>query len=71
MEGGHRVENHYNNNHAGSAQSDEISPKKTSLTAQDKPQLLIHEEGKIVRKALKGHIDSSDIKKSLNLHDEP
>lgn len=52
-------------------QDDDPSPiKKTGLPVADKPSL-IHEEGRIVRKAVKGHIDSSDIKRSLNLQDEP
>ena len=33
--------------------------------------LLVNEEGKIVRKTIKGKIDSSDIKKLMNLTNEP
>jgi hypothetical protein len=55
----------------GNGQNDDASPiKKSTLPIADKP-LLIHEEGRIVRKAVKGHIDSADIKRSLNLQDDP
>ena len=67
------MEGHNNNNPVIVANpKDDYSPgkKTSSLTALDKPKL-IHEEGRIVRKAVKGHIDSADIKRSLNLQDEP
>ena len=59
------------NNHQGSGGQEDSSPNKGSLTPGDKPFVFTHEEGRIMRKAVKGHIESSDIKRSLNLHDDP
>jgi hypothetical protein len=50
--------------------SAEDSPKPNGNLTRDTPNLS-HDEGKITRKTLKGHVESADIKKSLNLSDEP
>jgi hypothetical protein len=48
----------------------EDSPKPNGALTRETPSLS-HDEGRITRKTLKGKVESADIKKSLNLVDEP
>ena len=64
MDSAKEITQHFNN------EPEEEIPRRASQTSNEKP-VLSSDDGKIVRKAIKGKVDSADIKRGLNLENEP